>query len=139
MSICRTHFFNMCIGIIFCSIGHFNFSKKKSLISKTCCEFLCWFKGCAKMTSRIGGSNLGGSNPGGNWKHAHGTGHYGRNFSIKWLKVHLLCFPFQNSIYIPMIKSEFNLFPWLSFVQLCWTAFCFPSLLLPDLTSLYRF
>lgn len=39
-------------------------------------------QGCAKMTSRIGGS-VGG----GNWKYAHGTAHYGRNFSVKWLKV----------------------------------------------------
>jgi cleavage and polyadenylation specificity factor subunit 4 len=43
-----------------------------------------FFKGCAKMTSRIGGY-IGG----GNWKSAHGTAHYGRNFSIQWLKVHL--------------------------------------------------
>jgi hypothetical protein len=42
------------------------------------------FQGCAKMTSRIGGY-IGG----GNWKSAHGTAHYGRNFSIQWLKVHL--------------------------------------------------
>lgn len=34
------------------------------------------------MTSRIGGY-VGG----GNWKYAHGTAHYGRNFSVKWLKV----------------------------------------------------
>lgn len=34
------------------------------------------------MTSKIGGS-VGG----GNWKYAHGTAHYGRNFSVKWLKV----------------------------------------------------
>ncbi|CAJ1962908.1 unnamed protein product [Sphenostylis stenocarpa] len=40
------------------------------------------FQGCAKMTSRIGGSVAGG-----NWKYAHGTAHYGRNFSVKWLKV----------------------------------------------------
>lgn len=39
------------------------------------------------MTSKIGGF-VGG----GNWKHAHGTAHYGRNFSIKWLKVHCICF-----------------------------------------------
>ncbi|KAL3522832.1 hypothetical protein ACH5RR_015666 [Cinchona calisaya] len=45
------------------------------------------FQGCAKMTSRIGGS-VGG----GNWKHAHGTGHYGRNFSVKWLKLCELSF-----------------------------------------------
>lgn len=42
-------------------------------------------QGCAKMTSRIGGS-VGG----GNWKYAHGTAHYGRNFSVKWLKVPFL-------------------------------------------------
>ncbi|KAA3460961.1 30-kDa cleavage and polyadenylation specificity factor 30 [Gossypium australe] len=35
------------------------------------------FQGCAKMTSKIGGSVAGG-----NWKYAHGTAHYGRNFSI---------------------------------------------------------
>ncbi|CAA7408911.1 unnamed protein product [Spirodela intermedia] len=45
------------------------------------------FQGCAKMTSRIGGF-VGG----GNWKHAHGTAHYGRNFSIKWLKLGELSF-----------------------------------------------
>ncbi|CAI9089659.1 OLC1v1024274C1 [Oldenlandia corymbosa var. corymbosa] len=45
------------------------------------------FQGCAKMTSRIGGSVSGG-----NWKHAHGTGHYGRNFSVKWLKLCELSF-----------------------------------------------
>ncbi|CAL5402895.1 unnamed protein product [Camellia sinensis] len=39
------------------------------------------FQGCAKMTSKIGGS-VGG----GNWKYAHGSAHYGRNFSVKWLK-----------------------------------------------------
>jgi len=41
-----------------------------------------FWQGCAKMTSRIGGSVAGG-----NWKYAHGTAHYGRNFSVKWLKV----------------------------------------------------
>ncbi|GAA0176021.1 RNA metabolism protein [Lithospermum erythrorhizon] len=45
------------------------------------------FQGCAKMTSRIGGS-VGG----GNWKHSHGTAHYGRNFSLKWLKLCELSF-----------------------------------------------
>ncbi|CAL5184119.1 unnamed protein product [Lathyrus oleraceus] len=45
------------------------------------------FQGCAKMTSRIGGSV-----PGGNWKYAHGTAHYGRNFSVKWLKLCELSF-----------------------------------------------
>lgn len=40
-------------------------------------------QGCAKMKSKIGGSIAGG-----NWKYAHGTAHYGRNFSVKWLKVH---------------------------------------------------
>ncbi|XP_047340383.1 30-kDa cleavage and polyadenylation specificity factor 30 [Impatiens glandulifera] len=45
------------------------------------------FQGCAKMTSRIGGS-VGG----GNWKYAHGTPHYGRNFSLKWLKLCELSF-----------------------------------------------
>ncbi|KAJ0975718.1 hypothetical protein J5N97_017683 [Dioscorea zingiberensis] len=45
------------------------------------------FQGCAKMTSKIGGF-VGG----GNWKYAHGTAHYGRNFSIKWLKLCELSF-----------------------------------------------
>ncbi|KAF5738348.1 30-kDa cleavage and polyadenylation specificity factor 30 [Tripterygium wilfordii] len=45
------------------------------------------FQGCGKMTSRIGGS-VGG----GNWKYAHGTAHYGRNFSVKWLKLCELSF-----------------------------------------------
>ncbi|KAJ6805211.1 zinc finger CCCH domain-containing protein 45 [Iris pallida] len=45
------------------------------------------FQGCAKMTSKIGGF-IGG----GNWKYAHGTAHYGRNFSIKWLKLCELSF-----------------------------------------------
>ena len=50
------------------------------------------------MTSKIGETASGG-----NWKHAHGTAHYGRNFSVKWLKVFLfvlisctsLCFFFK--------------------------------------------
>ncbi|XP_024018926.1 30-kDa cleavage and polyadenylation specificity factor 30 isoform X2 [Morus notabilis] len=45
------------------------------------------FQGCAKMISRIGGSISGG-----NWKYAHGTAHYGRNFSVKWLKLCELSF-----------------------------------------------
>lgn len=45
------------------------------------------FQGCAKMTSRIGGY-VGG----GNWKSTHGTAHYGRNFSVKWLKLCELSF-----------------------------------------------
>lgn len=45
------------------------------------------FQGCAKMMSRIGGSVSGG-----NWKYAHGTAHYGRNFSVKWLKLCELSF-----------------------------------------------
>ncbi|KAK4399411.1 cleavage and polyadenylation specificity factor 30 [Sesamum angolense] len=44
------------------------------------------FQGCAKMTSRIGGS------VGGNWKHTHGSAHYGRNFAVKWLKLGELSF-----------------------------------------------
>lgn len=32
-------------------------------------------------------SRIGGSVSGGNWKYAHGTAHYGQNFSLKWLKV----------------------------------------------------
>ncbi|BFG28203.1 hypothetical protein CerSpe_144770 [Prunus speciosa] len=45
------------------------------------------FQGCAKMMSRIGGSVSGG-----NWKYAHGSAHYGRNFSVKWLKLCELSF-----------------------------------------------
>ncbi|KAK9696992.1 hypothetical protein RND81_08G008700 [Saponaria officinalis] len=45
------------------------------------------FQGCAKMSSKIGESASGG-----NWKHAHGTAHYGRNFSVKWLKLCELSF-----------------------------------------------
>ncbi|OVA10949.1 zinc finger protein [Macleaya cordata] len=45
------------------------------------------FQGCAKMMSKIGGF-VGG----GNWKYAHGTAHYGRNFSVKWLKLCELSF-----------------------------------------------
>ncbi|XP_051133567.1 30-kDa cleavage and polyadenylation specificity factor 30 [Andrographis paniculata] len=45
------------------------------------------FQGCAKMMSRIGGY-VGG----GNWKHAPGTAHYGRNFAVKWLKLCELSF-----------------------------------------------
>ncbi|KAF6166117.1 hypothetical protein GIB67_023827 [Kingdonia uniflora] len=45
------------------------------------------FQGCAKMTSKIGGF-VGG----GNWKYSHGTAHYGRNFSTKWLKLCELSF-----------------------------------------------
>ncbi|XP_009599048.1 30-kDa cleavage and polyadenylation specificity factor 30-like [Nicotiana tomentosiformis] len=45
------------------------------------------FQGLAKMTSRIGGASKGG-----NWKHEHGTAHFGRNFSVKWLKLCELSF-----------------------------------------------
>ncbi|KAH9288169.1 hypothetical protein KI387_032286 [Taxus chinensis] len=45
------------------------------------------FQGCAKMTSKIGGFVGGGG-----WKHAHGSAHYGRNFSLKWLKLCELSF-----------------------------------------------
>ncbi|KAK1420333.1 hypothetical protein QVD17_21846 [Tagetes erecta] len=45
------------------------------------------FQGCAKMTSKIGGS-VGG----GNWKYEHGTAHYGRNFHVRWLKLCELSF-----------------------------------------------
>ncbi|KAK4421049.1 cleavage and polyadenylation specificity factor 30 [Sesamum alatum] len=51
------------------------------------------FQGCAKMTSTIGGS-VGG----GNWKHAHGTAHYGRNFAVKWLKISRDCQELEPSI-----------------------------------------
>ncbi|XP_019185941.1 PREDICTED: 30-kDa cleavage and polyadenylation specificity factor 30-like isoform X2 [Ipomoea nil] len=45
------------------------------------------FQGCAKMTTSIGGTANGG-----NWKYEHGTAHYGRNFSVKWLKLCELSF-----------------------------------------------
>ncbi|KAK9064344.1 hypothetical protein SSX86_015725 [Deinandra increscens subsp. villosa] len=45
------------------------------------------FQGCARMTSKIGGS-VGG----GNWKSEHGTAHYGRNFCLRWLKLCELSF-----------------------------------------------
>ncbi|KAL8192248.1 hypothetical protein R6Q57_027915 [Mikania cordata] len=45
------------------------------------------FQGCAKMTSKTGGS-VGGSN----WKYEHGTAHYGRNFRVRWLKLCELSF-----------------------------------------------
>lgn len=45
------------------------------------------FQGCAKMMSKIGGFVGGGG-----WKYAHGTAHYGRNFSLKWLKLCELTF-----------------------------------------------
>ncbi|XP_078166580.1 cleavage and polyadenylation specificity factor 30 isoform X2 [Carex rostrata] len=51
------------------------------------------FQGCGKMTSRIGGY-VGG----GNWKYAHGTAHYGRNFSVKWLKISRDCQELEPSI-----------------------------------------
>lgn len=54
-----------------------------------------FWQGCAKMTSRIGGSV-----PGGNWKYAHGTAHYGRNFSVKWLKVQKLFHQLPQLIYL---------------------------------------
>jgi len=54
-----------------------------------------FLQGCAKMTSRIGGSVAGG-----NWKYAHGTAHYGRNFSVKWLKVQKLFHHLPYSIYL---------------------------------------
>ncbi|KAE8653313.1 hypothetical protein Csa_023309 [Cucumis sativus] len=45
------------------------------------------FQGCANMMSRIGGSVSGG-----NWKYAHGTAHYGKKISLKWLKLCELSF-----------------------------------------------
>ncbi|CAH8359816.1 unnamed protein product [Eruca vesicaria subsp. sativa] len=45
------------------------------------------FQGCAKMTSRIGGY-IGREN----WKHEHETAQFGRNFSVKWLKLCELSF-----------------------------------------------
>ncbi|CAI9292978.1 unnamed protein product [Lactuca saligna] len=45
------------------------------------------FQGCARMTSKTGGS-VGG----GNWKYEHGTAHYGRNFCVRWLKLCELSF-----------------------------------------------
>ncbi|CAN6454746.1 unnamed protein product [Victoria cruziana] len=44
------------------------------------------FQGCARMMSKTGGFGGGG------WKYAHGTAHYGRNFSVKWLKLCELSF-----------------------------------------------
>nr|XP_025885120.1 30-kDa cleavage and polyadenylation specificity factor 30 isoform X2 [Solanum lycopersicum] len=51
------------------------------------------FQGLAKMTSRIGGAAKGG-----NWKHEHGTAHYGRNFSVKWLKISRDCQELEISV-----------------------------------------
>jgi cleavage and polyadenylation specificity factor subunit 4 len=63
------------------SFGDFSLPVAKPL----CLNLSIFWQGCAKMTSRIGGSVAGG-----NWKYAHGTAHYGRNFSVKWLKVQKL-------------------------------------------------
>ncbi|KAB5521170.1 hypothetical protein DKX38_025489 [Salix brachista] len=68
------------------------------------------FQGCAKMTSKIGAS-VGG----GNWKYAHGTAHYGRNFSVKWLKLCELSFhktrhlrnPFNENLPVKEIPRRF--------------------------------
>lgn len=54
------------------------------------------------MTSRIGGS-VGG----GNWKHAHGTAHYGRNFAVKWLKV-LTTWHTFNKVYIMLNELQYS-------------------------------
>lgn len=43
-------------------------------------------------------SRIGGASSGGNWKYAHGTAHYGRNFSVKWLKVEFFFFNFSLSL-----------------------------------------
>ncbi|CAK9142871.1 unnamed protein product [Ilex paraguariensis] len=56
------------------------------------------FQGCAKMTSRIGGSVSGG-----NWKYAHGSALYGRNFSVKWLKGLYFNFPDFHSASVVVI------------------------------------
>ncbi|KAE8708518.1 Lactoylglutathione lyase / glyoxalase I family protein [Hibiscus syriacus] len=53
------------------------FSVNRTLHFQVLHYYLVSSQGCAKMTSKIGGSVAGG-----NWKHAHGTGLYGRNFSI---------------------------------------------------------
>ncbi|KAG6756274.1 hypothetical protein POTOM_039700 [Populus tomentosa] len=66
--------------------------------------------GCAKMTSKIGAS-VGG----GNWKYAHGTAHYGRNFSVKWLKLCELSFhktrhlrnPFNENLPVKVVPLIF--------------------------------
>lgn len=61
-------------------------------------------QGCAKMSSKIGGS-IGG----GNWKYAHGSAHYGRNFSVKWLKVGRLRAVITLSIRRPIMIIALNL------------------------------
>lgn len=53
------------------------------------------------MTSKIGGS-VGG----GNWKYAHGTAHYGRNFCVKWLKVHAFSIFF---LYMEILGALFSM------------------------------
>ncbi|KAL0800328.1 hypothetical protein Bca101_055503 [Brassica carinata] len=45
------------------------------------------------MTSRIGGY-IGGEN----WKHEHGTAQFGRNFSVKWLKICRDCQELEPSV-----------------------------------------
>nr|GMD09604.1 30-kDa cleavage and polyadenylation specificity factor 30-like [Ipomoea batatas] len=58
------------------------------------------FQGCAKMTTGIGGTANGG-----NWKHEHGTAHYGRNFSVKWLKLCELSFQKASHLRNPYMKN----------------------------------
>ncbi|KAG0471420.1 hypothetical protein HPP92_015966 [Vanilla planifolia] len=74
------------------------------------------FQGCAKMTSKIGGF-VGG----GNWKYAHGTAHYGRNFSVKWLKLCELSFnkthhlrnPFNDNLPVKISRDCQELEPFI--------------------------
>jgi cleavage and polyadenylation specificity factor subunit 4 len=40
------------------------------------------FQGCARMESKVGATNATGQ-----WKYAHGTAQFGRNFRLRWLKV----------------------------------------------------
>lgn len=76
---CVSHSLLFCSSIKLFQIHGFNLLEVLELKSPMLCQ------GCAKMMSRIGGSVSGG-----NWKYAHGSAHYGRNFSVKWLKV-LFC------------------------------------------------
>lgn len=56
-------------------------------------------------------SKIGGSIGGGNWKYAHGSAHYGRNFSVKWLKVRRLNEVIKLSIQRPIMIIALNLYP----------------------------
>jgi hypothetical protein len=45
------------------------------------------FQGCARMESKVGATNATGQ-----WKYAHGTAQFGRNFRLRWLKLCELSF-----------------------------------------------